>query len=147
MNIRIAEQHHRQAIVECVNAAYNQYIDRIGKRPAPMLADYIELVSNNFVYIVTDRDELIGLIVLIPKDNYLLIENIAVHPTFQGQGIGRKLIEFAMSFAKEALFQEVRLYTNEVMTENLAYYPKLGFIELERRTEDGYRRVYMSKPL
>ncbi|WP_055747655.1 GNAT family N-acetyltransferase [Brevibacillus choshinensis] len=116
-----------------------------------MLADYKELISNNFVFIVTDRDELkgliVGLIVLIPKDNYLLIENVAVHPTFQGQGIGRKLIEFAMSFAKEALFQEVRLYTNEFMTENLAYYPKLGFFELGRRTEDGYRRVYMSKPL
>lgn len=99
MDIRIAEQHHRQAIVECVNAAYNLYIDRMGRRPAPMLADYKELISNNFVHIVTDRDELKGLIVLIPKDNYLLIENMAVHPTFQGQGIGRKLIEFAMSFA------------------------------------------------
>jgi len=33
------------------------------------------------------------------------------------------------------------------MTENLKYYPKFGFIEVDRRIEDGFNRVYMSKPL
>jgi ribosomal protein S18 acetylase RimI-like enzyme len=147
MNIKIAEQHHQQSIFECVNAAYSIYIDRIGKKPAPMLADYMELISKNLVYVISDNEELQGLIVLIPKENFLLIENVAVHPSFQGQGIGRKLIEFAITFAEEACIQEVRLYTNELMTENLMYYPKFGFIEVERRIEDGYRRVYMSKSL
>ncbi|CAM3725481.1 GNAT family N-acetyltransferase [Alicyclobacillus pomorum] len=147
MDIRIAELHQRQAIAECVDAAYSMYIERIGKNPAPMLTDYTDLISKNLVYTVTDKGELKGLIVLIPKGNYLLIENVAVHPSFQGQGIGRRLIEFAIKFAKEACLQEVRLYTNELMTENLMYYPKFGFIEVGRRIEDGYRRVYMSKTL
>ena len=147
MNIRIAEQHHQQAISECVDAAFSVYIDRMGKKPAPMLADYKELISKNLVYVVTDMDELKGLIVLISKENYLLLENLAVHPNFQGQGIGRRLIEFSLKFAKERCLQEVRLYTNELMFENIVYYTKLGFIELDRRIEDGYRRVFMSKPL
>lgn len=112
-----------------------------------MLADYMELISKNLVYVITDNEELQGVIVLIPKENFLLIENVAVHPSFQEQGIGRKLIEFAITFAEEACIQEVHLYTNELMTENLMYYPKFGFIEVERRIEDGYRRVYMSKSL
>lgn len=85
--------------------------------------------------------------VLILKENYLLIENVAVYNIFQGEGIGRRLIEFAFMLGKEAGLQEVRLYTNELMNENLLYYPKFGFIELNRTIEDGYRRVYMSKSL
>ncbi len=147
MNIRIAEKNHQQVISECVDAAYSIYIDRIGKKPAPMLMDYAELISKNLVYVATDKEQLKGLIVLIPKGNYLLIENVAVYSSFQGQGIGRRLIEFAFKLAKDAGLQEVRLYTNELMTENLMYYPKFGFIVTNRRIEDGYRRVYMSKSL
>jgi len=147
MNIRIAEKNHHQDICDCVDAAFSMYIDRIGKKPAPMLTDYTELISKNLVYVALDKEQFNGLIVLIPKENYLLIETVAVHPTFQGRGIGRRLIEFAFKFAKEVGLQEVRLYTNELMTENLMYYPKFGFIVLNRRIEDGYRRVYMSKPL
>jgi len=35
----------------------------------------------------------------------------------------------------------------EVMTENQAIYTHLGYREVDRHTEDGYRRVYMEKPL
>lgn len=112
-----------------------------------MVTDYTEFISKGLVHVAVDREELKGLIVLIPKTNYLLIENVAVHPSFQGQGIGRELIEFGIEFARKANFKEVCLYTNELMTENLKYYPKFGFIEVDRRIEDGFNRVYMSKPL
>jgi hypothetical protein len=39
------------------------------------------------------------------------------------------------------------LYTNEVMTENLAIYARLGYHETARRTEGGYSRVFMTKEL
>jgi ribosomal protein S18 acetylase RimI-like enzyme len=41
----------------------------------------------------------------------------------------------------------VRLYTNEVMVENLAFYQRLGFVEVERRMDEGYRRVFLRKSL
>ena len=39
------------------------------------------------------------------------------------------------------------LVTHEVMTENQAIYARLGYVEIDRRAEDGYRRIYMEKPL
>ena len=147
MNIQVAKSNHQQAISECVVAAYSMYMERMGKKPAPMVTDYTKLISKGLVHVAVDREELKGLIVLIPKTNYLLIENVAVHPSFQGQGIGRELIEFGIESARKANFKEVCLYTNELMTENLKYYPKFGFIEVDRRIEDGFNRVYMSKPL
>lgn len=42
---------------------------------------------------------------------------------------------------------KLQLYTNEVMTENVAIYTHLGYREIDRRTEDGYHRVFMEKTL
>jgi hypothetical protein len=33
------------------------------------------------------------------------------------------------------------------MTENLAFYPRLGYREVGRVVEDGFRRVYFAKRL
>lgn len=147
VDIRLAEKKHEQAIFECVNMAYSMYIERMGKKPAPMFSDYAKLIEKNVIYIATSSEEIMGIIVFFPKGNSLFIENVAVHPDFQGRGIGRKLIEFAFGFAKMAGLQEVNLYTNELMTENIGYYHGLGFAEVGRRLEDGYRRVYFAKPL
>ena len=56
---------------------------------------------------------------------------------------GRLLMDFAERRA--ILLGLTRL--NEVMTENLAIYTHLGYREVDRHTEDGYRRVYLEKPL
>jgi hypothetical protein len=37
------------------------------------------------------------------------------------------------------------LYTNEKMTDNLSIYRKLGYVEVARRTENGFNRVYFEK--
>jgi len=42
-------------------------------------------------------------------------------------------------------FAELRLYTHEAMSENIALYRRLGFEETRRRQEDGYDRVFMRK--
>lgn len=39
------------------------------------------------------------------------------------------------------------LYTNVVMTENIRWYEKLGFVETKRVREQGFSRVYMQKVL
>ena len=73
MNIRIAAADDRQAILACVDDAYGMYIDRIGKKPAPMLANYAELISKRLVHVATDKEQIQGLIVLLLKGKYLLI--------------------------------------------------------------------------
>ena len=44
-------------------------------------------------------------------------------------------------------FDSIYLYTHEKMTENLALYVKIGYVEFDRRSEKGLDRVYMRKPL
>jgi hypothetical protein len=41
----------------------------------------------------------------------------------------------------------VRLLTNERMKRNLAIYARAGYVEYDRREEDGFRRVWMRRVL
>jgi len=88
-----------------------------------------------------------GLIVLIPKSDHVLLDNVAVAPAYQRRALGRKLLAFAESFAIERGYGELRLYTHELMTENQSLYARLGYEETERRMDAGYRRVFMRKRL
>jgi len=43
--------------------------------------------------------------------------------------------------------KRVSLYTNEHMYENLALYPRLGYVEVGRHSEHGFQRVFFVKEL
>ena len=127
---------------EIAVAAYEQYVPLIGRAPAPMTADYAAAVQAGQVWVAAGADgAALGLVVLIRHPGFLLLENVAVVPAAQGRGIGARLLAFAEEQAK------VRLYTNEAMTANLAYYPRHGYTETHRAQEDGFRRVFFAKRL
>ena len=77
-------------IGECVRAAYTHYVERIGKPPGPMLDDYAEVVRHHRAYVIDDRGRIVGVLVLMDKESGLLLDNVAVLPARQGEGIGRR---------------------------------------------------------
>src|SRR5205823_4478657 len=103
------------------------------------------LIRTEEVFVLTDGGKLVGLIVLRCASDYMLVENVAVDPELQHHGYGRALLEFAEEHGRELGFDELRLYTNAAMTENIDLYPRLGWREYDRRVEDGFSRVYFRK--
>jgi GNAT superfamily N-acetyltransferase len=156
MVIRRAQPDDEAAIVAIVERAYGVYVERIGMRPGPMDADYTEKLRGALVHVAEDGEAavgdegtapVVGLIVLVEIEGRLLIENVAVDPDRQGEGIGGRLLEFAEETARAAGIETLALYTHEKMSENLALYARLGYEEDERRRESGFSRVFMSKRL
>lgn len=145
--IRPASPADAPAVAACVNAAYAHYIGRIGKPPAPMLADYEALIAQGVVHVLPGDTGLRGVLVAFPLEGSLFIENVAVDPRCQGQGLGARLMAFAEALARAGGLAALTLYTHELMTENVRYYGKLGYAETSRRVEDGYHRIYMRKDL
>lgn len=136
------------AIRTCAQQAYQRYVASIGKAPAPMAADFRAQIAAGQVYVHRSSEgALQGFIVFYPTANHMQLESVAVLPDWAGQGIGKALIEFCESTAQRAGLAAVQLYTNEKMTDNLAIYPRLGYVEVERRSEDGFRRVFFTKAL
>jgi ribosomal protein S18 acetylase RimI-like enzyme len=143
---RLATPRDVAAVESVVTASYEKYLSRVSKPPAPMERDYTEAIANQEVWVLGDPVYGVISLVVLPEDA-LLIENIAVHPSTQGSGRGRALMDFSEAVAAQRGLSRLVLYTNEVMTENLSMYEHLGFSEMGRRTEDGRRRVYMEKIL
>jgi ribosomal protein S18 acetylase RimI-like enzyme len=125
--------------------AYTKYIERIGRPPAPMTADYAAALEHCRVWALESVDGIVGALVTEDRGDHLLLETIAVAPAAQGRGYGRLLLDRAEADAVELGLTEIRLYTNEAMTENLSFYPRHGYRETGRALQDGFRRVYFSK--
>lgn len=145
LEIRQAVQADEPGVSACVDAAYAPYVERIGKKPAPMLDDYAILIESEVVYVATVDGQLVGLIVFWPSEDHLYVDNIAVLPETQGTGVGIALLDFAELQARRAGLGEIRLYTNAKMAENIRYYPRRGFRETHRAFDAGYQRVYFSR--
>lgn len=132
---------------ELVAAAYGMYVERMDRIPAPILANYEELIGSGVVTIAETPDQIAGLIVCYPRNDALHVENVAVDPTCQGHGIGHALMDFAEEHAKSKDVARVELYTNEVMVENIPFYEKRGYVITGRGLEDGYERIFFVKEL
>ena len=142
-----AQAGQEDAIRALVRRAYAIYVPRMGKEPGPMLDDYAARIAEGTVYALGRDGVMCGVLVLLDFPGYLLLDNIAIDPDCQGQGLGRILIDFAEGEARRRGYAEIRLYTHETMTENIAMYPRLGYEESHRITEKGYARVYMRKKI
>jgi ribosomal protein S18 acetylase RimI-like enzyme len=113
----------------------------------PMTADYAEVIRNRQVTVAERQGAIVGIIVLTVTDEGFLVDNVAVHPSHRGTGLGRALLQFAEAEAQRAGFDAIYLYTHEKMTENLALYARIGYVEYDRRSQGAFSRVYLRKHL
>jgi ribosomal protein S18 acetylase RimI-like enzyme len=134
-------------VAHLVDAAYRPYVERIGTTPGPMTDDYDQVIRTRHVT-VAERDGAIdGVIVLSVTEEGFLIDNVAVHPSHRGTGLGRALLELAEAEARYEGFDSVYLYTHEKMTENISLYAKIGYVEYDRRPRGDFSLVFMRKRL
>ena len=131
-----------------VAAAFAPYVAVIGRRPAPMDADYGALVARGFARVaVDDTAALLGFVTFWPKGDHLYLDAVAVRPEAAGRGIGRALVGAAEAEGRALGLPEIRLYTNAAMEGNLTLYPHLGYRQLDRRIDEGFDRVFFVKAL
>jgi len=146
-SLRPATPADADAVAGLVDAAYGHYVERIGRLPGPMTEDYAQVIQDRQVTVAEAGGEVVGLVVTGPGDEGFLLDNVAVHPSHQGSGLGRTLLELAEAEARQAGFDSIYLYTHERMTENQAMYARIGYVEYEQRSEHGLSRVFMRKRL
>jgi ribosomal protein S18 acetylase RimI-like enzyme len=141
--IRKASADDAPSVGAIARAAYTRYISRMGREPAPMLADFATEIAADRVLVIATGATVAGYMIAWPEADAYFIDNIAIDPTRQGEGLGRRLIDHAMGEAKRFRLPAIRLYINVAMTENISMYAHLGFVETHRAVEDGFDRVYL----
>mgnify|MGYP005843381563 CR=1 FL=1 len=84
---------------------------------------FLNDISCNTLYILWDNDSLIGIVVLneVPSPGYerinwkdirgraLFVHRLAVHPSFQGKGYAKALMDFTEEYAKMNGYSSIRL--------------------------------------
>ena len=144
--IRKAVTTDEAAVRQCAENAYVRYVAAIGRKPAPMVADFAAQIASGHVHVAVGGDgRLQGFVVCFRRDDHMFLENVAVEPAAAGRGIGKSLIAFCEAEARRLGLGAVHLYTNLKMTENLSIYPRLGYVEVARRSDDGFDRVFFEK--
>lgn len=146
--IRPALPRDEAGVRACAERAFARYTARIGRRPAPMDADFAAAIAAGEIHVAEDaRGGLLGFVAFRPEEGQMLLKSVAVLPRATGQGVGRALIAFCEETARSCGLAAVRLYTNAAMTEPLTLYPRLGYVETGRGAVNGFDRVYFVKML
>lgn len=148
VRVRRADAADARVLAALATAAYSVYLPRMGGlAPGPMGTDYADLVATAEVWVAEVGHRIAGFLALRRAGDHVLLENVAVHPDWQGQGLGRRLLALAEERARASGVPVLRLYTHETMVENQRLYERAGYVETDRRTDDGFARVFYEKTL
>ena len=93
--VRLATTDDASAARACVVAAFEPYIERIGKPPAPMLLDFTVLVDAGRIWVAELNTRVEGVLVQYETPDGFYVDTVATSPGARGTGVGRALLEFA----------------------------------------------------
>jgi ribosomal protein S18 acetylase RimI-like enzyme len=99
---------------------------------------YLPLIANGTVWVAEDAAAgLVGLIMCERFGDELHVWELAVAGGQQGRGIGRALLDAAVTFAREAGLRSVTLTTFRHVAWNAPFYARHGFVEIAREAMDA----------
>jgi GNAT superfamily N-acetyltransferase len=145
--LRRATDLDARSVDKLVAAAYEKYIPLIGRMPMPMLTDHTESIRANDVWVLDLGGRILGVIELERRVDHVWIDNVAIDPTWQGRGLGRRLLRHAEDEARRLGLGELRLLTNERYVDNIAMYSRYGYHETHREPHLGTDLVHFEKTL
>ena len=145
--IRRADAGDAEAVRSCIAAAFELYIARMGRLPGPMTIDVQAHIAERHVWLAERAGEVVGALVQYTTEAGFYIDTVAVDPRLQKSGVGKALLEFAEQEARRCGFDSLYLCTNAHMTENQVFYPRIGYVEIERKRDAGYDRIFYRKRL
>jgi N-acetylglutamate synthase-like GNAT family acetyltransferase len=138
-------------IIEHGTAEYEQMIElrlALLRRPLGLLFTTHQLASEKYDILIGafEGSELIGCCVLTSCDpTTIQLKQMAVKPDKQVKGIGRKIVAFAETVAKEKGYKLLMMHARSTAT---GFYEKCGYeLKGEKFTEVGIPHYYMEKKL
>jgi ribosomal protein S18 acetylase RimI-like enzyme len=87
-----------------------------------------------YLYVATVEEQIVGTFALLIMDNLAhlgapsgVVEDVGVLPAYQGQGIGRRMMAYALDLCRRAGCYKLTLSSNLQRTQAHAFYASLGF--------------------
>ena len=90
-----------------------------------------QLIAKRHCLVAAAGDRIAGFIACEPFRRELHVWELSVHPGFQRQGLGERLLRGAMIDAHNEGFSALTLTTFRGVAWNAPFYERLGFVEVE----------------
>lgn len=148
MLITKADRNDLQEILDLQYLAYQSEAILLDNFSIPPLKQTLkeveqELENGMFLKAIDDKDKIIGSVRAYAKNGTLYIGKLIVHPNFQRQGIGIKLlIEIEKAYPQE----RYELFTSDKSVKNIRLYERLDYVKYkEQEVAPGLKFIYLQK--
>ncbi|MEB2845027.1 GNAT family N-acetyltransferase [Rhizobiales bacterium RZME27] len=92
-------------------------------------------------YVAIEAGKLVGCVFCKPEERFLYIGKLAIAPSLQGNGLGRKLLAKAEEVAREKGLPALRLETRIELVGNHATFGRWGFEKTAENRHAGFDRT------
>lgn len=90
------------------------------------------------IWTALKNKKIVGTVSTVVDGEKLYVRSMAVSPSAQGAGVGRRLLEAVERFAIENQFEKLFLYTTLFLTSAIRLYEQNGFERGEVRTDEFF---------
>ena len=139
--LREATAEDAPALAAVIQAAFEEYRGRLDP-PSGAHAESVQSIRQKLTtaraVVASVNQDIVGCAFYEPEADYFYLGRVAVLPQYRLQGIGRKLIALVETQARSLGFARVRLAVRVVLTDNRAWYERLGYRLHIYGTHAGY---------
>jgi DNA-binding MarR family transcriptional regulator/GNAT superfamily N-acetyltransferase len=131
---------HRQGALYAEEWCYNEEFEALA---ADIVAEYVRHLrpSKERCWIAEKDGEVVGSVFLVRKSNTVArLRLLYVEPSARGHGIGSRLIDECVRFARQAGYRKITLWTQSELDAARRLYKKAGFKLTARKAHDSFGR-------
>lgn len=131
---------HRQGLLYAEEWGYNEEFEALA---AQIVADFVKNLrpAKERCWIAERNGEIVGSVLLVRKTATVAqLRLLLVEPSARGMGIGSRLIDECIRFARRAGYRKITLWTQSELDAARRLYKKAGFKLTTTKTHDSFGR-------
>lgn len=140
--IRRAVSGDEETVARLLLEAFATFRDEYTQGAFEYTTPRAEAISLRFdegpIWLASIDGEPVGTVSGLPEDERFYIRSMAIKPSVQRLGIGQRLLETLETFAREAGFKKLYLYTTFVLPGAKRLYEKNGFYVLRETAPEEW---------
>lgn len=129
---------HRHGVLYRQEYGWNEEFEAL---VAEIVSDFIKNYDSDSerCWIAEMNSEIVGSVFMVKKsDKVAKLRLLLVEPKARGFGLGTRLVEECIKFAKKVGYEKITLWTNSVLVEARRIYKKEGFSLIESENYHGF---------
>jgi DNA-binding MarR family transcriptional regulator/GNAT superfamily N-acetyltransferase len=131
---------HRQGLLYAEEWGYNEHFEAMA---AQIVAEFVQRLrpARERCWIAEKDGEIVGSVLLVRKSETVAkLRLLLVEPSARGFGIGSRLIEECVRFARRARYRKITLWTQSELKAARRLYKKAGFTLTAKQPHDSFGR-------